>query len=349
MVVVFRVDTSVRTWGLPLIPLLACTPVDPPQEQAKQPPPIEQLETPRTRPKEKYAVPSWRWELLQEGRALTPDASWSQREFGHWFPINEHISTVDYVRVDQTDEGARIGGYKSEGLPREKRVWSFDFPNEVAVATKRRGGSPWRKVIVVAHHSPIASGTKLFATSAYDGYPLWEVDLKGLGPVDHSKYRNEVQLEMRGRRQVVVYGRESQGKYVELRDTRDGRLLAHDLVSDVGPMDIPQGDSRRDDHPDDGCEITEQLSTDTHSYALSYCYISSGATLTRHTPGSNEELWEVQLRGLGPVAHSEYFSNYKLDIHEGNPMVVGWEEAGSFLEIRDAETGEELWSIVKRD
>lgn len=344
---VLRVPPLVRLAGLGLAVLCACTPTEPPKQPAKK---HGVLVNPANAGRELPAtadLPNWRWEVLDEEQSLRPDSSWSTRPFGTWFPVRVEGARTEYVRIESSDRGARILGLRGEKPQSETIEWRMQLESETAVGASKTLG-PHRQYMVVAHHSPIASGAKLVAINPVSGSVIWEQQLRGLGPVEHSKYRNEIQLEIRDGK-VVVYGRESEGRYIEVRSLTGGRLLAHERVRAIGPESIPEGDARRDDPPSKNCEVFDRLSTADYSYALTYCYISSGATLTRHHPGSDELIWSVDLRGLGPVAHSEYFSNYELDIHEGNPIVTGWESAGSFLEIRDAETGAELWSIVKRD
>jgi len=48
------------------------------------------------------------------------------------------------------------------------------------------------------------------------GKTLWKTDLKGLGPIAHSKYRNAVRLEVLDGDAIQVFGKESSGRYVEI-------------------------------------------------------------------------------------------------------------------------------------
>lgn len=58
-----------------------------------------------------------------------------------------------------------------------------------------------------------------------DGSLLWSVSLKGIGSVGHSKWRNDVQLDMH-EGNPVVFGREGQ-RYIEVRDAKTGTLISN--------------------------------------------------------------------------------------------------------------------------
>lgn len=81
--------------------------------------------------------------------------------------------------------------------------------------------------VVVVLHSRIASGAEAFGFGL-DGGLVWRAPLVGLGPVDHSKYANQVQARVvPGTDRIWFYGRESQGGYVEARSLRAGTLLSN--------------------------------------------------------------------------------------------------------------------------
>jgi hypothetical protein len=81
---------------------------------------------------------------------------------------------------------------------------------------------------VVGFHS-ISSGAKVHA---YDvrGRHLWELALRGCGPVAHSKYYNAVRARLEGKH-LVVFGNEANCKYVELVGLAKGETLKHRIES----------------------------------------------------------------------------------------------------------------------
>lgn len=81
----------------------------------------------------------------------------------------------------------------------------------------------------VVAHSRISSGGQLIAVNLQDGKILWRQPLKGLGPVAHSPYMNEVQRYVEQGR-VIIHGMESGGCYTEVRSASDGALLDSERV-----------------------------------------------------------------------------------------------------------------------
>ncbi len=69
-----------------------------------------------------------------------------------------------------------------------------------------------------------------------------------------------------------------------------------------------------------------------------HCVISSGTQLLVVDPASGEVVQEVTVHGLGPVAHSEYFSEVQLDVVHGHVVVRGREAAGRYIEVIEPET-----------
>ena len=53
--------------------------------------------------------------------------------------------------------------------------------------------------------------------------------MQGLGFIAHSAYVNRVQMQLTPHG-LVIYGKESRGRYVEILGPADGRQLGHRLV-----------------------------------------------------------------------------------------------------------------------
>jgi hypothetical protein len=113
---------------------------------------------------------------------------------------------------------ARIGAHGAR--------WTFKIP----------GSTPDRARLVfdgqtlfAALYLDGASGCRVLALDARTGALRWDVRPKGVGAMLHSKYSNDVQLEMRDGR-LVLYGKESAGRYIEVLSPTDGRTLSHRLV-----------------------------------------------------------------------------------------------------------------------
>ena len=73
-------------------------------------------------------------------------------------------------------------------------------------------------------YSRSATGASVFALEADTGRLLWKTQLVGLGSTGHSKYSNRAQIRIVGDG-LVVFGDEASGKYIEVLDPLDGRLV----------------------------------------------------------------------------------------------------------------------------
>src|SRR5262249_22606503 len=71
-----------------------------------------------------------------------------------------------------------------------------------------------RGVLYRADFDPHSSGCAVEAYDLKARKRLWRSELKGLGPIDHSKYFNAVRLEAVDGKALAVYGKESAGRYV---------------------------------------------------------------------------------------------------------------------------------------
>jgi hypothetical protein len=86
-------------------------------------------------------------------------------------------------------------------------------------------------VLYYADFIAISSGCTVIAYDLERGKQLWKTNLKGLGPIGHSKYRNAVMLEV-DREVVTVVGKESAGKYLEYVDVKSGTTVGNRVFKD---------------------------------------------------------------------------------------------------------------------
>jgi hypothetical protein len=125
------------------------------------------------------------------------------------------------VQVLRLDFGKCVYTLRPAGSAAEVR---FGGHGETVVAVC--GGA-----LYYADFSPIASGCAVVAVDLTTGEQLWRAELRGLGPVDHSKYRNRVILDV-DRNAVRVLGKESSGRYIEYLDRKSGRTVGHKVFKD---------------------------------------------------------------------------------------------------------------------
>jgi outer membrane protein assembly factor BamB len=79
-------------------------------------------------------------------------------------------------------------------------------------------------LVYVAIYNRSATGAQVIALDVESGVKVWETALEGLGSIGHSKYSNRVQIQIIDD-QLVIFGDESRGKYIEVLDSRDGLLI----------------------------------------------------------------------------------------------------------------------------
>lgn len=87
-------------------------------------------------------------------------------------------------------------------------------------------------VIFTTEFSPSSSGCTVVAFDLNAKKQLWKQHLKGLGPIDHSKYRNEVRMDVLDRDTIQVFGKESSGRYVEIVDRTSGKTVGHKVFDE---------------------------------------------------------------------------------------------------------------------
>jgi hypothetical protein len=80
---------------------------------------------------------------------------------------------------------------------------------------------------------PRVAGCSVTALDLRTNRRLWSTDLKGVGLVDHTKYRNEVRMEVLDGDTLRVFGKESSGRYVEIVDRHSGKTVGHKVFDET--------------------------------------------------------------------------------------------------------------------
>ncbi len=118
--------------------------------------------------------------------------------------------------------------------------------NNAVLELKKPGSKGWRTIlrapiadagaitsvpgiVFAVHYSARTTGGAAYAFETKTGRMLWRRQLKALGPQNHSQYANDIRVAAHNGH-LAVFGQESNGRYVELRDARSGRLLRHTRV-----------------------------------------------------------------------------------------------------------------------
>lgn len=121
------------------------------------------------------------------------------------------------------EEGASITVRISDDKKNELLKWET---HSWAVFAQRDG------VLYYTDFSPWSSGCAVVAFDLNAKKQLWRADLKGLGGIDHSKYRNEVRMEVLDGDTLRVFGKESAGRYVEFVDRGTGKTIGHKVFDE---------------------------------------------------------------------------------------------------------------------
>ena len=77
-----------------------------------------------------------------------------------------------------------------------------------------------------AKFHPSSSGGSIVAVDLNTGKEIWSSRLKGLGSISHSAYMNLMTLNA-NTEVVTIYGNESMGRYIEIKDAATGETVGH--------------------------------------------------------------------------------------------------------------------------
>jgi outer membrane protein assembly factor BamB len=161
--------------------------------------------------------------FLLLGSALFAVAAAAEDDGWRW---KDDEATVGHsVLADRSEYDLTLGKKAGE---REVTV-AFAKDGKTRYTLAGHGHTVFRVVgdtLVFARFSPGASGAQVVAVDLITGKELWATDLKGLGPVEHSAYRNRLNLDATADT-VIVFGYESQGRYVENLNTKTGKTTSH--------------------------------------------------------------------------------------------------------------------------
>jgi hypothetical protein len=85
------------------------------------------------------------------------------------------------------------------------------------------------KLYYVQFHTS-GSGGSIIAIDLKTGNTLWTSRLKAIGPIEHSAYHNLMNLTANNDI-VCIYGNESMGRYIEIKNTNTGDTIGHKIIS----------------------------------------------------------------------------------------------------------------------
>jgi len=300
-------------------------------------------------------VVSWRWETR-----------------GHLSLDNPHLKTGEEgeryrLAILPEHKGLQITRKNRDNTTAWTRSLDADSPVEGALVVDLSG-------LYVAQYSPYSSGCTLIALDPGTGATRWRVEAKALGPVAHSKTQNEVQLRLMDG-QLVLFGSEAFGRYVEQRSPKNGKLLAHHRVSDPlatepWSWDTEERNAHRlpseygghyvfSPHPETdrilrygrsgsllwehtvksegACAAAAFHEVSNRVFVVHYCRYANGAKLVSLDAQRGTVHWSRPVLGLGSVPHSEYINTLQVGSHALGIAVYGRESGGHYIELFDPE------------
>lgn len=151
-------------------------------------------------------------------KVAATDWRWSDEENQLLRCLHAHLSDYE-VRVTNPKSEWPPVPLRIEVYDGDAEVYSFEGHDETVLT---RIGD----VVFVAELSPIATGCAVVAFDLKQRKHLWRTVLKGNPPETHSKYRHQVILARDGN-MLVVYGKESNGRYIEFLDAASGKIVGH--------------------------------------------------------------------------------------------------------------------------
>lgn len=123
--------------------------------------------------------------------------------------------------------------------PRHSDIIDIDIHNKDGIAIYQWKGHPFtvfeinNNVLYYANYNYTASGGEIVAIDLSSGKEIWRHRIKGLGPIAHSVYSSRIILNVE-KDEVVIYGSESYGRYIERIDRANGQIVNTEIIDSAG-------------------------------------------------------------------------------------------------------------------
>jgi hypothetical protein len=216
----------------------------------------------------------------------------------------------------------------------------------------------------------MSSGCQVKGYDLKSGKRLWETQLKGLGPIAHSKYYNRVFMRFEGK-DLVIYSKESAGRYREAVDPKTGKTvrstvfenkqagwnwpLGEDtLAYSVSQVKKPYSATTRTVRGATLLEISTNGKVVLSEYARDYTTFvvrddklfvpryspfAAGCAVESFDLKTGKSLWKTPLKGIRIGGHSGYSNRVKILFEDGVLTVYGNETGGRYREQLDVKSG----------
>ena len=196
--------------------------------------------------------------------------------------------------------------------------------------------------LFVVMYSRASSGGVAMALDFTDGDLLWSQRLEALGDIEHSEYNTEVRAgytRLPGVEEsaLVVYGNESQGRYVEVFHPVMGHRIRHDKLPPLEPLLRPDPETEPWGLGVDG-EASVSIKQGWGYYSL--VEVGDKRLALRKFEGHRRELW-----GVG--ADGEDTENIRCFFEQGDAVFIALQSGHDVvLTVYAAEDGEKRASQV---
>jgi hypothetical protein len=152
-------------------------------------------------------------------RADAREWRWADNEAKLLYSVRHHLKgyQVQVIRPENNDDPR--GPLTVRVLDKGQEVCSFSAHDETVF-------TQLGDVVFVADFSPMATGCTIVAYDLKARRQLWQCPLKGNPPQAHSEYRHQVNITVDDDA-VLVYGNESNGRYIEYVDAKTGITVGH--------------------------------------------------------------------------------------------------------------------------
>ena len=230
---------------------------------------------------------------------------------------------------EDTRDPARICCQTLQGGPGWCNDLQEDFVPGVALASDGQR-------LFVADYPAISSGARVHAFALADGSLQWTRPLMAIGPQAHSEYFNVVQLRLIGS-QLIAYGDEAHGAYVEAMEAHSGGLLAHRT------LEAPRPEQRFDEATPEPTATVEVGLDDGGSCRFEHDEDARRSTLSCSAGSKSGDAWQREVE-------ADFIGRGALQVSEDGSriLLVSWCRIanGARAAAYDRQSGALLWSTA---
>jgi hypothetical protein len=157
--------------------------------------------------------------LPLQQKAEAAEWRWSEHETNLLHCVRNQLKGYEIQAVRAEKDKDSLEPFTVRILDKGQEIYSFRAHGETVFTNTA-------DVIFVAKFSPIATGCTVLAYDLKERKELWKCELKGNPPGGHSVYHHQVNITTDGGA-VLVYGKESNGRYIEYVDAQTGMTVGH--------------------------------------------------------------------------------------------------------------------------